>query len=406
MSDCLLRRRLLRAAVAGGAAGNVAARTLIVAAFSVIGLAVAGAAQRSEPSVEEHTGADGRVEIRINAAGTSPTLLCTIDLSKRHCPATKPTEALERWRAWRFGAFVCFNTNQFTGKEICRAKDPKVYSPAELDIAGWIKTFKRAGMKYAVLTTRHTSGFLLWDSPTTTFDVAASGNPTDVVKEFVTQCNTQGVAPGFYYCMWGGKKFQPARNARAVILAQLSELGTRYGKIPYFWIDMMNWAPADLGPQQVYDAIKSLQPDSIVLLNQHVQDGRQIKYFPTDILNGELVPPPAEGHHPKRTLDTVTYYLPFEYSLCSQRRAGGIKYDPLGPSCWFTYGQGRPFAASSTFDARAICDRIKLGWDRGADNVLLSVAPDYTGRLRPADVEQLLVLGKLLQRPKKVTPAP
>ena len=30
-------------------------------------------------------------------------------------------------------------------------------------------TMKQAGMKYAVLTARHTSGFLLWDSATSEF---------------------------------------------------------------------------------------------------------------------------------------------------------------------------------------------------------------------------------------------
>jgi len=359
-------------------------------------LAEITASEGSEPSVTAKARPDGRVEIRILPADGPPRLLYTIDLSKRHCPALKQTEALRRWRSWRYGAFVCFNSNQFTGKEHCHVKDPRVYDPADLDVAGWVTAFREAGMRYAVLTTRHTSGFLLWDSATTTFDVASSGNPTDVVKAFVDQCRRQGIAPGLYYCMWGGKKYRPTPNARAVILGQLYELATRYDDIPYFWIDMMNWAPADLSPQQVYDAIKSLQPGAIVILNQHVQDGRQIKYFPTDVLNGELVPPPVEGHNPRRNIKGVTYTLPFEYELCSQRREGGIKYDPLGPSCWFTYGQGRSFVPSHSFEAKAICERVKLGWQRGADNVLLSVAPDHTGHMRSSDVAELLTLKKRL----------
>ena len=62
---------------------------------------------------------------------------------------------------------------------------------------------------------------------------------------------------------------------------------------------MMNWAPPDLSTQEIYDALKSLQPNAVVMFNQHVQDGTKINYFPTDVVNGELVPPPATGHDPQ-----------------------------------------------------------------------------------------------------------
>lgn len=319
-----------------------------------------------------------------------------IDLSQHHAPATEKTNLLKKWESYRFGAFVCFNTNQFTGIEICKADDPKVYVPRHLDVAGWVAAFKAAGMKYAVLTTRHTSGFLLWDSATTEFDVASSGNTTDVCQEFVTECRKQGLVPAFYYCLWGGK-WKPDPNARAIILAQLYELATQYGEMPYFWLDMMNWAPSNLSTQEIYDAIKSLQPNTVVIFNQHVQDGTKINYFPTDAVNGELVPPPATGHDPSRTVDGKTYYLPCEYSLVSQSRDDGIKYDPLGPSCWFTYREGKAFTPSQPFSAEALAKQIKLGYDRGAANVLLATAPDHTGRMRPEDMEQLRRLGELLR---------
>ncbi len=347
-----------------------------------------------EPVVKEtHEG--GTSVISITATDGDETVY-RIDLSQRHSPAIENTDLLKRWNSYRFGAFVCFNTNQFSGSEHCKITDPKIYNPRQLDVAGWVAAFKQAGMKYAVLTTRHTSGFLLWDSATTSFDVASSGNTTDVCKEFVTECRKQGLAPAFYYCLWGGK-WKPDPNARAMILAQLYELATDFGEIPYFWLDMMNWAPPDLSTQEIYDAIKSLQPNSVVIFNQHVQDGTKINYFPTDVVNGELVPPPAAGHDPFRTVDDKTYYLPIEYSLVSQSRESGIKYDPLGPSCWFTYGDGKDFTPSHPFAVETLAKQIKLGYDRGAANVLLATAPDHTGRMRPDDVEQLRRAGKLLR---------
>jgi len=368
--------------------------------FVVIAVAISTDLERcaAQPSVQETREGDTSI-IRIASAERTEKAY-RIDRSKRHFPASEKTDLIKNWESYRLGAFVCFNSNQFSGNEHCKITDPKIYNPRQLDVPGWIAAFKQAGMRYAVLTTRHTSGFLLWDSATTAFDVASSGNTTDVCREFVEGCRKQGLAPAFYYCLWGGK-WKPDPNARAVILAQLYELATRYGEIPYFWLDMMNWGPPNLSAQEIYDVLKNLQPNAVILFNQHVQDGTKIKYFPTDVLNGELVPPPATGHDPFRTVDGKSYYLPFEYSLVSQSREGGIKYDPLGPSCWFTYGDGRPFTPSHPFPAEAVAERVRLGWKRGAANVLLATAPDHTGRMRPADVEQLRRLGELLAHERR-----
>ena len=66
---------------------------------------------------------------------------------------------------------------------------------------------------------------------------------------------------------------EPTPNARALILAQLYELATEYGEIPYLWLDMMNWATPDLSTQEIYDALKTLQPNAVGMCNQHVLDG-------------------------------------------------------------------------------------------------------------------------------------
>ena len=365
----------------------VIATTLVVSQETLAELVVKET-RKGDTSVIRITSTDGAGEVY------------RIDLSERHSPASEQNALLKRWESYRLGAFVCFNTNQFTGIELCRASDPKIYNPQHLDVAGWVSAFKEAGMKYAVLTTRHTSGFLLWDSATTDFDVASSGNTTDVCMEFVRECRKQGLAPAFYYCLWGGK-WNRVSNARAILLAQLYELATEYGEVPYFWMDMMNWAPADLSTQEIYDCLKSIQPNCVVTFNQHVQDGTTVKYFPTDVLNGELHLPPESGHVAVRKSGDKSYYLPLEYEPVSQSRVGGYKYDPLGPSCWFTYGEGRKFTPSRPFPAEALAKQIRLGWKRGAANVLLATAPDHTGRMRPEDMEQLRRLGSLLRGEEK-----
>ena len=199
-----------------------------------------------------------------------------------------------------------------------------------------------------------------------------------------------------------------ADSPRAVILYQLRELATRYGEIPYFWVDMMNWAPSDLKPQEVYDLLKNVNPNGVVMLNQHIQDGTKLHYFPTDIINGEVVMPPVVGHQAIRNVDGTDYHLPFEYEPCSQWRPkqkspGNKNY------VWFTYGAGKGFEASQPYPAAALAAEITEARRRGASNILLSCAPDHTGRFRQEDVRQLTELGRLLSstnNAKAKTPAP
>ena len=378
--------------------------TLLASAMVITSSCLVAQLRAAEPVVTETRGG-GKSVIRIRSTDGGERVY-RIDLSQRHAPASEKNATLKKWESYRLGAFVCFNTNQFTGEELCKANDAKVYNPSQLDVAGWVTAFKEAGMKYAVLTTRHTSGFLLWDSATTDFDVAKSGNTTDVCKEFVKECRRQGLAPAFYYCLWGGKDWNPNPNARAIILAQLYELATQYGEIPYFWLDMKNWAPADLDTQEIYDELKALQQNCVVEFNQHVQDGTKITYFPTDVVDGEMTPPPTTGHNPLRNVGGRTYYLPFDYNRVSQSRTGGYDYDPLGPSCWFTYGEGRKFTPSRPIPAEMLAKQIRLGWKRGAANVLLATAPDHTGRMRAEDVEQLRQIGQILRGEGPTPPKP
>jgi hypothetical protein len=325
------------------------------------------------------------------------------NLKEHHHPATEKTPTITRWESWRYGGFVCFNDNQFTGSEYSRNKDPLVFNPSKLDIPGWAVTMKKVGMKYAVLTTRHTSGFLLWKSSTSSLDVGASPNQPDVVDQFVQECRRQGIVPGIYYCLWGGKRsVLPNENARPIILAQLHELAGHYGEIPFFWIDMKNWAPDNLSTQEIYDLLKNLQPSTVVIMNQHCQDGTKIAYFPTDILNGEVVVPPENGHQAVRNVDGKKYYLPFEFEPVSQQRSKGT-LTPLGKvGVWFTYGEGYKFEPSRPIPVQVLFDWIKQAWDRGASNVLLSFAPDHTGAMRPQDVEQLEELGRKLRGAKLI----
>jgi alpha-L-fucosidase len=365
--------------------------------FAVVAGTCGVPAHSAEPAVVEKQRGDGITELRVVSDAGKELAAYTVDLQRHRAPTTSRDDpSIRRWESYRFGGFVCYNDNQFSGSELSQNQDAKLYGPTALNVKGWAAAMEQAGMKYAVLTTRHTSGFLLWDSATSDFDVASSSNTTDVVGEFVKECRRYGIAPGFYYCLWGGKGWMPHPNARAIVLAQLAELASRYGEIPYFWIDMKHWGPDNLSAQEIYDAIKNQQPGAVVIFNQHIQDGRKINYFPTDAINGEVHLPPAGGHEPFREVGGKRYYLPFEFEPVSQRIPSGTT-TPAGPvGAWFTYGEGRGFPASQPFPARFLGHWIRSAYARGAANVLLSLAPDHTGGMRPQDVRQLEELGNLL----------
>lgn len=326
-----------------------------------------------------------------------------VNKNKEYSPVSEKTASIARWENLRFGAFVHFNDNTFIETEISQNTDPLKFNPLSIEFDGMMRTFQKAGIKYAVLTARHTSGFCLWDSKVTSFDVAGSACPKDVVRLFVDACRKYEIKPCLYYCLWGNKGWDPAtwnpvikkeletKTAKEIIKAQLGELAENYGDIYEFWLDMYCNCDSSLSTGEIYNFLKSKNPETIVHFNQHVQDGSKINYFPTDILNGEERTPPAEGHNPLREIDNKTYYLPFEYEITAQRCDNRTLGNGLMPgSVWFTYPDSHFYPVDSLYKY------IKQNYERGGSNILLSTAPDKTGTYRKSDSDSLIKLGNLI----------
>ena len=328
-----------------------------------------------------------------------------INMSTHHRPATSgDDEIAKRLAGWKFGAFICYNSNQYSGHEFCTSTDPvNDFKPTSLDVGQWGRTLKDAGVRYALLTVRHTSEFLLWDSLTSEINVMNSDFGEDLTKLYVEECRRQGIAVGIYYCLWGGN-WRPNPNARAIILAQLHELATQYGDIDYFWLDMPHhtgWLTADLSQQEIYDSLKNVNPRSVVMFNHGIQSGSNV-VFPSDVVNGEMCVPPAGGHNLYRNINGVDYYVPFEYEPCSQVRGNGdfqIGSWDYQDASWFTYGSGKGFSPSRSLSAEFLYRRITSAYERGTSCVMMSCAPDHTGSFRDEDIEQLVKLGRMLRCP-------
>ena len=170
----------------------------------------------------------------------------------------------------RFGMFIHFGlyslnaTHEWikTLKEIPEEHYDKYFehfNPDLFDAREWARKAKAAGMKYAVLTTKHHEGFCLFDSQYTDYKITNTQFGRDLVREYVEAFRAEGLKVGFYYSLldWHHPHYQidifhPLRNHpdaeemnktrdmniyREYMFNQVREILTNYGKIDILWFD-------------------------------------------------------------------------------------------------------------------------------------------------------------------------
>src|SRR5664279_664602 len=103
----------------------------------------------------------------------------------------------------KYGMFIHFGVNTFYDQEWTDGSKPAAsFKPLTVDADEWVHTAKEAGMKYVILVSKHVDGFCLWDSKYTDYDVASSGNKTNVVEKVAEACRKYGIGMGIYYSLW------------------------------------------------------------------------------------------------------------------------------------------------------------------------------------------------------------
>lgn len=194
---------------------------------------------------------------------------------------------MQWWREARFGMFIHYGLFSQIGRnewaQACENIPPEEYerrfadnfAPKEGCCREWVKLAKEAGMKYAVLTTRHHEGFCLWDSKVNPFNSVNFGPHRDIVREFVDACREFDLRIGFYSSLmeWrhpdsGSCAYDSeARMHYNKYIRDLNEeLLTNYGKIDILWYDM----PCPMESWEGWNALelnqylRSLQPDIII----------------------------------------------------------------------------------------------------------------------------------------------
>ena len=168
----------------------------------------------------------------------------------------------------RFGMFIHFGLYSLPArhewiKSMERIPEEKYdkyfahFNPDLIDCKEWARKAKEAGMKYAVLTTKHHEGFCLFDSKFTDYKVTNTPYGKDIVKEYVEAFRAEGIKIGFYYSLidWhhpdftidtihprrdDGEQMDKGRDIKKYaeyMRNQVTELLTNYGKIDVIWFD-------------------------------------------------------------------------------------------------------------------------------------------------------------------------
>jgi alpha-L-fucosidase len=215
-------------------------------------------------------------------------LLAATAAAQRDLPPgslNKP-ERLEWFRDLGFGMFIHWSLDSQTGVVISHSLAgadeaytnrffndlPKTFNPRKFYPQDWAALAKLAGIRYVVFTTKHHSGFAMWDTKTTSFGIMNTPFKRDITREILEAFKSQGIRPGIYFSpddfSWLVKnKIDVQRNIPAVQprnnpglmkldLDQVRELMTNYGPIDVVFFDGE--------PQQLRDLAWKLQPDTIV----------------------------------------------------------------------------------------------------------------------------------------------
>ncbi len=197
-----------------------------------------------------------------------------------------------------------------------------------------VKNAKNAGCKYITLTTRHHDGFSLYDTcGLNDYDAPHSATGRDLVKEFVDECNKQGIVPFFYHTLidWYNTDYDNDFKAYLKYLRDSVELLCKnYGKIGGLWFDGW-WAKKDGSWEfdELCAVIRKYQPEAMIINNTGMgEEMGSVSYPEIDSVTYERGVP---AHQNK---DNVEKYIAGE--VCEifgewwGYASGDLSYKPVG----------------------------------------------------------------------------
>ncbi len=293
-----------------------------------------------------------------------------------------PSPDFAWWRTTRFGLFLHWGPSSLSGGEISWSRAslgsdhydslPRRFNPVNFHAADWVSLAKDAGMGYIVLTAKHHDGFLLWHSWTSDHTVENTPFARDVVAELAAAAKEAGL-PFCIYFSPGDWKDPDCRHAvhnpRFVerMHNQLTELLTRYGRIPLVWIDFDGW-PNPSPPAETAALIRRLQP-GVLLTNR-------LEALHSDESHGRLGPW-GDYATPEQFVGAYCDAIPWETSM--------------------TLGDQWSWKPNDSIKSLRLCLEILSRSVCGDGNLLLNVGPRPDGQIEPAQACRLREMGAWLK---------
>ena len=197
-------------------------------------------------------------------------LFVSVALVAAIASAAASAEERGAWfREARFGMFIHWGLYSVPAKgEWIYARHPwkkgeyealaKTWNPTNYNPREWARLAKRAGMKYAVFTTRHHDGFCMFDSHFTDYKITNTPYGRDAVREYVEAFRAEGLRVGFYHSLpdWthpgysdqespDGIQGRPLHTPtpeeyaafKELVANHVRQLMTEYGKIDLLFLD-------------------------------------------------------------------------------------------------------------------------------------------------------------------------
>jgi alpha-L-fucosidase len=346
-------------------------------------------------------------------------------------------DALASWRDLKFGALVHFSPGfQFAGPEswtLCgedhewnrregqHAADyaaykaayerlPRTFNPVDFDASVWAATMRGAGMRYAVLPTKHHDGFCMWDTAETDYRVtgpecAYARHPqADVFGALTSAVRREGLRIGAYFSKpdWHSDDYwwryfptpdrnvnydphrYPERWRRFVEFThrQIAEITTRYGRIDILWLDG-GWIRPHASTLDVDPELAGELGGFQATIDQ-------------DINMEELVRI-ARRLHPAALVIDRTVAGEYENYLTPEQ---GVPAEPIEApweSCVSLGSRWHSEAGGTDYKSAAeIIDLLVTVVARGG-NLLLGIGPTSTGELVPIVQQRLTEIGAWLE---------
>ncbi len=223
-------------------------------------------------------------------------MVCVVLLGAAAAPASNKPERVEWFRDLGLGLFIHWSLDSQLTSVISHAlvgadeafleryfqELPRSFNPKKFDPREWARAARLAGFRYVVFTAKHHSGFCMFETATTDFNIMNTPFSRDTAKELADAFRAEDIAIGWYFSpddfhfLYRQGTLISRLQAEALPpnnpgllqlnLAQERELMTRYGRIDVVFFDPPTNAalPRDEIVGAMKELIWQLSPNTVV----------------------------------------------------------------------------------------------------------------------------------------------